>query len=169
MSFESVVSGLEWFWKITPMMAWPSGWASSGGGQRGRRRGLDARGIRGPVDHVAELVRGMVAHARAGTAAERLGQEIYLPTQMLIYLLIGIVLMIAVSCSRGRRTRAVNRFYEVSANAGAGGRWSKPVHAPANIVPAPQNKLINHPDWEIQWPTRRGVMGFLIAWIPSGC
>jgi len=33
------------------------------------------------------------------------------------------------------------------------------------VQPAPQRKLINHPDWDIQVPTRRGILGFLLAWL----
>jgi hypothetical protein len=39
------------------------------------------------------------------------------------------------------------------------------MYLPAGKTPAPQRKLINHPQLEIQRPTARGVWGFLVAWI----
>ncbi len=46
-----------------------------------------------------------------------------------------------------------------------GERVEESLRLPPGVQPAPQRKLIDHPDWEIQVPTRRGIIGFLFAWI----
>jgi len=95
-------------------------------------------------------------------------KEIYLPSQMVIYLTIGAVLMIVVSLfTRPEGAEKLDQFYGVLRTpARAGENVEKPFTLPEGVVAAPQNKLFNHPDWEIQKPTARGIVGFLIAWVP---
>ena len=40
-----------------------------------------------------------------------------------------------------------------------------PLTLPRGVEPAPRRKLIDHPDWEIQVPTSRGIWGFILAWV----
>jgi Na+/proline symporter len=96
--------------------------------------------------------------------------QIYLPVRMLCCLGVAFVPMIVVSLfTRPEDPEKLDRFYEVLRTPVQPGEVIEASFTlPATVVPAPQNKLIDHPDWEIQWPTRRGIMGFLIAWIPVG-
>ena len=93
--------------------------------------------------------------------------KIYLPTQMVLYLGVGTFIMFVVSLfTRRPDSYKLDLFYDT---------LRTPIHPdehiveslrlPAGVKPAPQNKLINHPDWEIQIPTRRGIVGFFLAWI----
>lgn len=39
-----------------------------------------------------------------------------------------------------------------------------PFTLPEGVTPGNPRKLINHPDWEMYWPTRVSIMGFVIMW-----
>lgn len=169
MSFESVVSGLEWFWKITPMMG-----IAFYLGIFWRRATTTAAWVSTLGAYLALLITSwprFVDWARVNMPFLLLNanaQEIYLPTQMLIYLVLGAVLMVIVSLfTRPEANDKLDRFYAVLRTpAMAGENVEAPFTLPVGLAPAPQNKLFDHPNWEIQVPTRRGIVGFLIAWIP---
>lgn len=170
MSFESVVKGLEIFWLITPMMGIPF-WM----GLFWRRATTAAAWASTLLAYGALLAMwkdGVVVHWAQANAPWLLStvspREIYLPTQMLIYLTIGAVVMIVVSLfTRPERADKLDRFYEVMRTPVQPNEVVEhPMTLPEGVIPAPQNKLINLPNWEIQKPGRRAIMGFLIAWIP---
>ncbi|MBI4580188.1 MAG: sodium:solute symporter family protein [Planctomycetes bacterium] len=169
MSFESVVRGLEIFWLITPMMGIPfwlglfwrrsttaAAWAST----------LAAYAVL-VVTLRPEFVDWARVHATF-LLAHPAATTVYLPTQMLLCLIVGFVVMVAVSlATRPEPADRLDRFYAVMRTPVRPGEVIEaPMTLPADMLPAPQNKLINLPNWEIQVPTRRGVVGFLIAWIP---
>ncbi|HOA75617.1 MAG TPA: sodium:solute symporter family protein [Phycisphaerae bacterium] len=169
MSFPSVVRGLEIFWEITPMMGiafwlglfWrrattPAAWAST----------LLAYGVLYVswqpwfAEWAAEHAKFLMNPAKPDT--------IYLPMRMLACLLTGTVVMVVVSLvTRPEDKEKLDRFYEVMRTPVQPGEVIEaPMTLPVGTLPAPQNKLINLPNWEIQKPTRRGIIGFFVAWIP---
>jgi hypothetical protein len=87
---------------------------------------------------------------------------------MVIYLTIGTVLMVVVSLfTKPEAAEKLDVFYGVLRTPVQTGEViDMPFTLPAGAVAAPQNKLFDHPNWEIQKPTKRGIVGFLIAWIP---
>lgn len=170
MSFESVVKGLEIFWLITPMMGIPF-WA----GLFWRRATTAAAWASTLLAYGALLLmwdKGLVVHWAQVHAPWLLSPSncnaIYLPTQMVIYLGIGTVVMIVVSLfTRAESSDKLDRFFEVMRTPVQPDEVVEaPFTLPATTIPAPQNKLINLPNWEIQKPGRRAIVGFLVAWIP---
>lgn len=170
MSFESVVKGLEIFWLITPMMGIPF-WV----GLFWRRATTAAAWASTLLAYGALLLmwdNGIVVHWAQTQAPWLLSpvnsNAIYLPTQMVIYLGIGAVVMIVVSLfTRPEPSDKLDRFFEVMRTpVQAGEIVDAPFTLPATTIPAPQNKLINLPNWEIQKPGRRAIVGFFVAWIP---
>ncbi len=169
MTFESVVKGLEIFWLITPMMGIPfwlglfwrrsttaAAWAST----------LIAYGVL-----LLSWKDGPMVHWAQTHATWLLGnnpREIYLPTQMLMYLSVGAIVMVVVSLFTRREPQAkLDKFYEVMRTPVQPNEViAAPLTLPVGMAPAPQNKLINLPNWEIQKPGRRAMIGFLVAWIP---
>ena len=166
---ESVIQGLELFWMISAMMGIPfwiglvwrgatsaAAWAST----------LGAFGVvalttrKWFIAWAAEHANWMVAVLPDKT------QQIHLPTQMVMYLTVGLVLMIVVSLFTKRVGREkLDRFYGVLRTPVTPNEHiEEPFQLPAGMAPGPQRKLIDHPDWEWQRPTGSGYSGFVIAW-----
>jgi Na+/proline symporter len=162
---ESVVKGVEQFWIVSAMMAIPF-WV-----------GLFWRRATAPAAWASTLVACAIWYATeqdwfvdwARSHAPRMlfDDKIYLPIQMAIYLTVGTIVMIAVSLlTRRPDSRKLDLFYDtLRTPIQPGERVVESLRLPAGVVPAPQRKLIDHPDLEIQVPTRRGITGFLLAWL----
>jgi len=95
------------------------------------------------------------------------GDELSLPIQMLAYLSAGLAGLILFSLLTPRQPREqLDPFYEtLRTPVEPGEDIPEPVRLPPGRSPAPQRKLIDHPDLELQRPTPRGIWGFIIAWI----
>jgi hypothetical protein len=93
--------------------------------------------------------------------------KLKLPWQMIFYLSIGLVAMVVFSLlTRPPAADRLDRFYAVMRTPVQPGEViTEPVSLPAGAEPAPQRKLFDHPDWEIQVPTRRGWIGFFVTWL----
>jgi Na+/proline symporter len=169
MSFESVVRGLEIFWMITPMMGIPF-WAGLFW-RRATTKAAWASTILAYVVLVITLRPEFVEWARTNASWMLLTPDataIYLPVQMAMYLTVGAVVMVGVSLfTRRGPVDKLDRFYEVMRTPVQPDEVvEQPMSLPADMIPAPQNKIFDHPDWEIQKPGRRAIVGFLFAWIP---
>jgi Na+/proline symporter len=92
---------------------------------------------------------------------------ISLPLQMLGYLSAGLIALVLFSLITPRHPDTqLDPFYETLRTPVEPGEViPEPVRLPVGRSPAPQRKLIDHPDWEFQRPTPRGIWGFIIAWI----
>ena len=117
---------------------------------------------------------------RAGQDGETAGFDLYvnalptwllwkgqlrLPWQMIIYLTAGFAALIVVSLlTKPPSSEQLDRFYNVVRTPVQPGEIiDEPFTLPKGLEPAAQKKLINHPNWEIQIPTRRGIVGFLVV------
>ncbi len=164
-TLSDVVKGVEQFWIVSAMMAIPF-WI-----------GLFWRRATGPAAWASTLIACAIWYVTeqawfvewAKTQAPWLlfGGKVYLPTQMTLYLVVGTVVMIGVSLmTRRPDSTKLDRFYEtLRTPIQPGEQVVESLRLPAGVQPAPQHKLIDHPDLEIQVPTRRGIVGFLLAWL----
>ncbi|NLX20914.1 MAG: sodium:solute symporter family protein [Phycisphaerae bacterium] len=162
---ESVVRGIELFWIISALMGIPF-WA-----------GLFWRKATSAGAWASTLAACAVWYLTerpwftewAAVHADWLlfGDKIYLPTQMLLYLTVGVIVMVVVSLLTAPPAHEkLDLFYAtLRTPIQPGERVRESLRLPQGVEPAPQRKLFDHPDWEIQIPTRRGIVGFLFAWL----
>ena len=91
--------------------------------------------------------------------------KLFLPWQMIIYLTVSLVMMVAVSLvTQPPDKKTLDRVYEclrtpVSEDEPEG----EPLTLPAGTAPAARSVLIAHPDFEIMRPTAYTVIGFLAS------
>ena len=167
-TLTDVVSGLELFWQVAAMMgiAFWAGlfWrrATSAGAWAATVFGFGVVYLTSRSWFVEWARHNAVWMLFTPDAA-----KIYFPIQILMYLAGGVVAMVVVSLLTSPPGKEkLDRFYEtLRTPVEPREKLDQPVRLPAGKQPAPQHKLINHPDWEIQFPTRRGIIGFLWAWL----
>ena len=168
-TLPGVVRGLEVFWMVGAMMGlaiWMSfvwrrataaaAWASTLGGY--------AAGLF--TSDIAFIGWSFNNHF-AGSLPEFMLYEgkLFLPWQMIIYLPVSLVMMVAVSfVTRPPDKKTLDRVYEclrtpVSDDEPEG----EPLTLPAGTAPATRSVLIAHPDFEIMRPTAYTVIGFLAS------
>jgi len=165
---ESVIEGLEWSWRISAMMG-IAFWAGLFW-RRATTAGVWCSTISAFAVVYITSQSWFVDWARHHAGFLLYTQDadsIRLPLQMLLYLLVGVVTMVVVSLfTRPPDKDKLDRFYSVLRTPVEPGEViTKPVSLPKGKLPPPQRKLIEHPDWEIQQPTARGIGGFIIAWV----
>ena len=168
-TLPGVVRGLEVFWMVGAMMGlaiWMSfvwrrataaaAWASTLGGYAA---GLFTSDI--------AFIGWSFNNRFAGSLPEFMLYEgkLFLPWQMIIYLTVSLVMMVAVSfVTRPPDKKRLDRVYEclrtpVSKDEPEG----EPLTLPAGTTPAARSVLIAHPDFEIMRPTAYTVIGFLAS------
>ena len=168
-TLPGVVRGLEVFWMVGAMMGlaiWMSfvwrrataaaAWASTLGGYAA---GLFTSDI--------AFIGWSFNNRFAGSLPEFMLYEgkLFLPWQMIIYLTVSLVMMVAVSfVTRPPDKKRLDRVYEclrtpVSEDEPEG----EPLTLPAGTAPAARSVLIAHPDFEIMRPTAYTVIGFLAS------
>ena len=168
-TLPGVVRGLEVFWMVGAMMGlaiWMSfvwrrataaaAWASTLGGY--------AAGLF--TSDIAFIGWSFNNHF-AGSLPEFMLYEgkLFLPWQMIIYLTVSLVMMVAVSfVTRPPDKKRLDRVYEclrtpVLEDEPEG----EPITLPAGTAPAARSVLIAHPDFEIMRPTAYTVIGFLAS------
>ena len=168
-TLPGVVRGLEVFWMVGAMMGlaiWMSfvwrrataaaAWASTLGGYAA---GLFTSDI--------AFIGWSFNNRFAGSLPEFMLYEgkLFLPWQMIIYLTVSLVMMVAVSfVTRPPDKKRLDRVYEclrtpVSEDEPEG----EPLTLPAGTTPAARSVLIAHPDFEIMRPTAYTVIGFLAS------
>ena len=171
---ESVVSGLEIFWKISAMMAIPF-WL----GLFWRRATPAAAWAATLASFATWLFTGTLeigGHVLWDFNASLAGAlpdfllfdgKLSLPWQMIAYLSVGVVTGVAVSLLTPRLPRErLDRFYEcIRTPVGPDEPETEPFTLPGGVEPAPRRVLIAHPDFEILRPTAVSILGFLGSWI----
>ena len=166
---SSVVAGLELFWIVQAMMGvaiWASffwrrataaaAWASTLGG-------FAAWFFTSDVALVGWSFNERFAHLLPSFMLFE--GRLSLPWQMIIYLVVGLAIMIAVSLvTRAPARERLDRVYEtLRTPVEPGEPETAPLTLPPGVAPAPRSVLIEHPDFELMKPTRTSVMGFLAS------
>jgi len=168
---SSVVSGLEMFWKIQAMMGiaiWVSFFW-----RRATAIGAWASTICGfltwSFTSKIELI-GWDFNAQFASSLPEVmlfKGQLSLPWQMIIYLTFSLFTMIIISIiTKPRDKEDLDRVYECLRTPVLPGEPEvEPLTLPTTTKPAPRTVLINHPDFEINKPSKESVMGFIGAWI----
>jgi len=176
-SLESVVHGLEIFWKVSAMMG-IAFWV----GLFWRRSTVAGAWSATLASFAALLFTSRIAlgdyvlwdfntHLADKLPALMLWQgKLHLPWQMIIYLSTGFVALVVVSLfTRRVAAEKLNRFYTcLRTPIGPNEPETEPFTLPAGTSPAPHHPLVNHPDFEIPRPSTIGIVGFLAAWVGVG-
>jgi Na+/proline symporter len=170
---ESVVHGLEVFWKISAMMGVPFLlgiiW----------RRATPAAAWAGTlVSFAAWLFTGTISFFGKVlwdfniTLVNKLPEfmvfngKIYLPWQMIIYLSLGFVTVVLVSLfTKPVDKEKLDKLYAcMRTPIGPDEPETEPFTLPEGVEPAPNRPWIKHPDFELQKPTTVTIVGFLAGW-----
>jgi Na+/proline symporter len=171
--FESIVEGMEIFWKVSAMMG-----MSFFVGLFWRRATTAAAWVSTVTSFTALLFTGTISMFGKvlwdfnAHFADKLPQfmlfdgKLYLPWQMIIYLTVGFVSAIVVSLfTRPQQKERLDKFYEcLRTPVKAGEPETEPFTLPPGVSPAPRNVLIKHPDFEFPKPAMVSVIGFLAGW-----
>ena len=176
-SLESVVHGLEIFWKVAAMMGvafwvglfWRR--ATVAGAWAGTLASFAALLFTSSITFGDYVLWDFNTHLADKLPAFMLWEgKLYLPCQMIIYLSAGFVVLIVVSLfTRRVASEKLNRLYScLRTPIGKDEPETKPFVLPPGIEPAPRKVLINHPDFEIPRPSMIGIAGFLASWIAVG-
>jgi len=173
-SLESVVQGLEIFWKVSAMMAIPF-WL----GLFWRRATSIAAWISTLLSFAMLLFTSKVEIfstvlwdfnailADSLPAFMLFEGELNLPWQMILYITVGFVTVIIVSLlTKPVDKKKLDRFYEcLRTPIGPGEPETTPFTLPNGTEPAPRRVLFDHPDFEIPKPSFVGIVGFIAGWI----
>lgn len=169
---DSVISGLETFWKVQAMMGIPfwigifwrratvaGAWAAT----------MAAFFVALATSNVFVGVFDVNAFAvQYFPASMVFDGELRLPVQMVAYLSVGFVTMIGVSLLTPRVDGArLDRLYR-ALHTPVDQREptpSAPFEVPAGSVPAPGRKMLDHPDFELRYPSFTSGAGFAVAWV----
>jgi len=176
-SWESVVNGLEIFWKIAAMMG-IAFWAGLFW-----RRATVAGAWAGTLGSFTALVftssftfGGFVLWDFNAQFADKLPPfmlwegKLYLPWQMIIYLSTGFVALVVVSLvTRPVAKETLDRFYTcLRTPIGNNEPETEPFTLPPGVEPGPRKVLIKHRDFEIPKPSIVGMVGFWGSWVAVG-
>jgi len=174
-NLESVVDGLEFYWMVSALMGiafwvglfWRRATVAAAWAATLTSLGVflftstDPLGI--PWDFNARFADKLPAFMLWE-------DKLYLPWQMILYLVAGFVVMIVVSLFTKRVPKEyLDRFYTcLRTPIGPDEPETEAFTLPAGVQPGPRNALIQHPDFEIPKPTLIGIGGFLAAWVGVG-
>ncbi len=169
---DSVITGLETFWKVQAMMGIPF-WV----GIFWRRATVAGAWASTLVAFFVAVLVGngfapiLDANAFGATylpTGMMLDGEIRLPVQMLAYLSCGLLAMVLVSLwTKPVEAARLDRMYRALHTPVEGPEPvpDAPFEVPEGSVPRPTPKIIDHPDFEIRYPSRVGGAGFAVAWV----
>jgi Na+/proline symporter len=171
---SGVVQGLEVFWKVHAMMGiaiWASFFwrrATAAGAWASTLSGFAAWAFTSRIDLI-----GWDFNARFARLLPDFmlyNGELSLPWQMIFYLTVGLVVMVAVSLlTKPPAKETLDRVYECLRTPVLPGEPEvEPLTLPEGIKPAPRSVLINHPNFEIVKPSLVSVLGFLVSWVAVG-
>ncbi len=174
---ESVVQGLEIFWKVSAMMGIPfliglfwrrataaAAWVSTLAAFATLL--LTSKIIM--FDKVVWDFNTVFADKLPGFML--FDGKLYMPWQMIIYLAVGLAAAIVVSlATKPEGKEKLDKFYQcIRTPVAPGEPETEPFTLPEGVEPAPRNVLIDHPDFEVPKPTFVGIAGFLAGWVAVG-
>jgi Na+/proline symporter len=175
-SLESVVRGLEFYWKVSALMG-IAFWAGLFW-RRATVAGAWAATLTslGLLIFTSTEAFGFIPWDFNAHFADKLPAfmlwdgELYLPWQMIIYLSAGFIVMLVVSFLTKRvPTENLDQLYTcLRTPIGPDEPETKPFTLPAGVEPGPRKVLIKHPDFEIPKPSLIGIVGFGIALLGVG-
>jgi len=171
---SGVVHGLEVFWKVHAMMGiaiWASFFwrrATAAGAWASTLSGFAAWAFTSKISFIGWDFN--VHFARFLPEFMLYNGQLSLPWQMIFYLAVGLVVMVAVSLiTRPPAKEKLDRVYECLRTPVMKGEPEvEPLTLPEGVEPAPRSVLIDHPDFEIMKPSRVSVLGFLLSWLAVG-
>jgi SSS family transporter len=171
---SNVVSGLEMFWKIQAMMGiaiWVSFFwrrATAIGAWASTICGFLAWFFTSKIELIGWDFNAQFASILPEVMLYK--GQLSLPWQMIIYLTFSLFTMIIISIiTKPRDKENLDRVYECLRTPVLPGEPEvEPLTLPTTTKPAPRTVLINHPDFEINKPSKESVMGFIGAWIAVG-
>jgi len=162
-TLESVVTGLEIFWKVAAMMGIPF-WV----GLFWRR----ATPVAAWSATLASFAVWLWTDTLPGTLPSFMlaGETVSLPWQMVAYLSVGLVVMILVSLiTRPVAREQLDSFYTcLRTPIGPDEPETEPFTLPPGVEPAPRRVWFDHPDFEFPKPTAVGLIGFFAGWAGVG-
>jgi len=175
--FESVVHGLEIFWKIAAMMG-----IAFFCGLFWRRTTTAAALACTLVSFAVLLFTGTISLfgkvlwdfnvSVAGKLPEFMvfDGKLSLPWQMILYLTAGFVTAVVVSLfTRPVAKEKLDKFYTcLRTPVRPGEAETEPFTLPEGTEPAPRKVLIDHPDFEIPKPSLTSIAGFVAGWACVG-
>ena len=169
-ALESVVEGLEVFWKISAIMGlafwlglfWRR--TTSAGAWAGTLVSFAVLLFTSKIslpDRVLWDFNARFAHRLPEFLLWK--DELYLPWQMVFYLSAGLVALVVVSLlTRPTSKEKLDRFYAcLRTPVGPNEPETEPFTLPPGLQPAPRRVLVDIPGFEIPMPTRVGVLGVL--------
>ncbi len=175
--FETVVRGMELWWKVAAMMGIPFFvglfW----------RRATTPAAWAGALAGFATLLFtekislfGVNLWNFNKVFADKLPDfmlfngKLYMPWQMIIYLTVGFGTAIIVSLfTRPVAKEKLDKFYQcIRTPVVPNEPETEPFTLPPGLQPAPRNTLIKHPDFEIPKPSFVSIVGFLAGWVAVG-
>jgi len=178
--FESVIKGLEVFWKVSAMMGLAF-WAglfwrrtTAAGAWAGTltcmalfllTSSFTLPGV-GTWDFNAKVVPHLPEFMTfLDTTKKPAELTLYLPWQMILYLSAGLIVLVVVSLlTRPVPEEKLERFYAcLRTPVGEGEPETAPFTLPPGVEPAPRRLLVNIPGFEIPRPSLVSVVGVLVA------
>ncbi len=175
LTLESVISGLEMFWRVQAMMGIPfwvglvwrratpaAAWVST----------LSAFAVAIAVSNPMPGWFDVDAWATARLPAWAVTDgSIRLPAEMLAYLGVGLVTMVGTSwLTRAVDAARLDRLFRAlhTPVQDDEGPPAAPFAVPEGSAPSPTPKIFDHPDFELRWPSRQTWVGFVAVWIGVG-
>ncbi len=171
--FESVIEGMETFWKVAAMMGtsffvglfWrrattAAAWVST-------LTSFAAWLFTSPVTFFGKTLWDFNAHFADKLPSFMLFEgKLSLPWQMIIYLTVGFIPAILVSLfTKPQDKEKLDKFYNCLRTPVVPNEpETEPFTLPPGMTPGPRKVLIDHPDFEIPKPARITVVGFLAGW-----
>lgn len=172
-AFTSVVEGLEIFWAMQAMMGiafWVGLYwrrATPAGAWAGTLAAFATWLFTSELEVFGYVFWNFNEAVAPGLPAWLLWEgDLYLPWQMILYLTAGLFVTIVVSLATRRVPEArLDRFYRcLRTPVHPGEPEVEPFTLPEGVEPPARNPLIDHPDFEIERPSRISTAGFLAAW-----
>jgi len=171
--FETVVEGMEVFWKVAAMMGIPffvglfwrrattaAAWVST-------LTSFAAWLFTSPVTFFGKTFWDFNAHFADKLPSFMLFDgKLSLPWQMIIYLTVGFIPAILVSLfTKPQDKEKLDKFYNCLRTPVVPNEpETEPFTLPPGMTPGPRKVLIDHPDFEIPKPAPITIIGFLAGW-----
>ncbi|MDP6578907.1 MAG: sodium:solute symporter family protein [Candidatus Marinimicrobia bacterium] len=169
-----VVKGLEIFWKISPMMGivfwlglfWRR--ATVAGAWAATFSAFFMWWITTLPTFISLIGSLPIADNARFVVEKATGAEIYLPWQMILYLITGVCTGIAVSLfTQPVEKQKLDNFYALARTPVLANESfiSKPCTIPENVTVSKAKKLFSTNNLEILRPSKISIIGFIVSWI----